>query len=410
MSLGDPNGEPRNARVVFGDCTNRPGKRGISCVSDELGGGSCSRKEKGVVVGAKQVPFGKENSGVEEGLSLMKDKGTHGLLSGIVDVRMARKIQNLPELPGEEEMHTHSLGDPGDMGEDSRTGSLLEGGDVSKDSCGSIISASRAQASGRTVYQVGDHGMDTIEVTPGSLVQEATVGGGGYIDFWMGSNDPLKGNIRPSTLGSIEGFQSSRFLGSKSYDFKGDQCVNQSPGDDLLKTCSCSVCLTAAYIWSDLHYQDIRGRLAALGKSRNEVASMIQRIDRAKSSVPHGPSGPDKTSKLESDLMNQWKSLFLHMQNALTQESSQSQVSYLELKDLREKCKIDMEAINRTSSMSPCICWLFIVLGSESLPFTCRLHQLVALTGTGNADRACHPPAVCLNTNGRSSIRNIHNS
>ncbi|KAI4330161.1 hypothetical protein MLD38_028464 [Melastoma candidum] len=355
MSRVDSCGELRNGRVAFGDCTNRPGKRGISCVSNESGVESCSGKDKCIMVGAKQVPFGKENSGVGEGLSLMKDKGTCVLLSGIGNVSMPREnlTQYLPELPGEEEMHTHSHGDLGYMDEDSRADSLLEGlegGDASRDSCVSIISASRAQASGKTVSHVGGNGMDAIKGTPGSPVQEATVGGCGYTDFRIGSNDPLIGNITLSTSGSIEGLKSSRSLSSKSYDFKGDGCINHSPGADLLKTCSCSFCLKAAYIWSDIHCQDIRGRLAALGKSQREVASMIQRIDRAKSSVPHGPSGPDKTSKLESDLKNQWKSLFLHMQNALNQESSQSQVSYLKLKDLREKCKMDLEAINRTSS------------------------------------------------------------
>ncbi|XP_065859030.1 uncharacterized protein [Euphorbia lathyris] len=91
---------------------------------------------------------------------------------------------------------------------------------------------------------------------------------------------------------------------------KGDDhgCANFSAGGaDLLKACNCSFCIKAAYIWSDLHYQDIRGRLGA-----------------------------------------QWQSLFHHMEETFVHESNQLQPGFVALKDLREQCKTDLE---RTTGM-----------------------------------------------------------
>ncbi|KAL5982147.1 hypothetical protein ACLOJK_016216 [Asimina triloba] len=76
----------------------------------------------------------------------------------------------------------------------------------------------------------------------------------------------------------------------------------------------------AAYLWLDLHYQDLKGRLAALSKSmrharllvRNYSHDDIQRVGRGGSN-----------SKLEFDLMNQWKSLFHHTEDILVCESAQ---------------------------------------------------------------------------------------
>ncbi|CAH8357694.1 unnamed protein product [Eruca vesicaria subsp. sativa] len=53
-------------------------------------------------------------------------------------------------------------------------------------------------------------------------------------------------------------------------------------GDDELKSCSCSFCLKAAYIWSDLHYQDIKGRLSVLKKSQKEASILIRRNGKAR--------------------------------------------------------------------------------------------------------------------------------
>ncbi|CAH8353685.1 unnamed protein product [Eruca vesicaria subsp. sativa] len=118
--------------------------------------------------------------------------------------------------------------------------------------------------------------------------------------------------------------------------------------DGLIKSCSCSFCLKAAYIWSDLHYQDIKGRLSALKKSQKVASSLIQRNDKEKTTGFHGFVSSVGSAKLESDLMGQWRSLFLSMGDILAHESNHLQNSFTTMKDLREDCKIDLERATKT--------------------------------------------------------------
>ncbi|KAJ4878624.1 Uncharacterized protein Rs2_43642 [Raphanus sativus] len=107
--------------------------------------------------------------------------------------------------------------------------------------------------------------------------------------------------------------------------------------DDELRSCSCSFCLKAAYIWSDLNYQDIKGRLSVLKKSQKEATSLIQR---------NGKGEP--TSVEFDDVMGQWTTLFLNMDGILARESTRLQDSFVAMKELRENCKIDLERATKT--------------------------------------------------------------
>ncbi|CAF2119125.1 uncharacterized protein LOC106430420 [Brassica napus] len=125
--------------------------------------------------------------------------------------------------------------------------------------------------------------------------------------------------------------------------------VNMGDDDDLIKSCSCSFCLKAAYIWSDLHYQDIKGRLSALKKSQKVASGLIQRNDKEKQPTGfHSLVNSVGAAKLESDLMAQWRSLFLGMGDILAHESNHLQNSFMTMKDLREDCKIDLERATKT--------------------------------------------------------------
>ncbi|KAL0709296.1 hypothetical protein Bca4012_016274 [Brassica carinata] len=124
--------------------------------------------------------------------------------------------------------------------------------------------------------------------------------------------------------------------------------VTMGDDDDLIKSCSCSFCLKAAYIWSDLHYQDIKGRLSALKKSQKVASNLIQRNDREKPTDLHALVNSVGAAKLESDLMGQWRSLFLSMGDILAHESNHLQNSFTTMKDLREDCKIDLERATKT--------------------------------------------------------------
>ncbi|KAM6563788.1 hypothetical protein CsatB_023786 [Cannabis sativa] len=126
---------------------------------------------------------------------------------------------------------------------------------------------------------------------------------------------------------------------------KGDGSGDTDVNEELLKSCSCSFCLKAAYIWADLQYQDIKGRISAIKKSQKEANTLVNKSFTEEADI-QGRGNPIKSSSLESDLSGQWRSLFCHMEDILIQESNQLQGNFLSLKDMRENCKMDLERIN----------------------------------------------------------------
>ncbi|KAF8091207.1 hypothetical protein N665_0451s0020 [Sinapis alba] len=120
-----------------------------------------------------------------------------------------------------------------------------------------------------------------------------------------------------------------------------DRIVNHDmEADDELRSCPCSFCLKAAYIWSDLNYQDIKARLSVLKKSQKEASILIQRNSKG------------KPTDVEFDVMGQWTSLFLNMDGILACENRRLQDSSVAMKDLREICKIDLERATKTPQLN----------------------------------------------------------
>ncbi|KAL5053456.1 hypothetical protein RYX36_034138 [Vicia faba] len=121
---------------------------------------------------------------------------------------------------------------------------------------------------------------------------------------------------------------------------------------EFLKNCTCSFCSKAAYIWSDLHYQDVKGRLTALRKSQKEARLVVQKVSGINDTrtIINEQQGGTDPSDLESTLMHQWKSLFVYMENILGNESRQLESNFEKLKDLRENCKNDLESTTNSSS------------------------------------------------------------
>ncbi|CAN6821855.1 unnamed protein product [Brassica oleracea] len=123
---------------------------------------------------------------------------------------------------------------------------------------------------------------------------------------------------------------------------------NNMDADDELKSCPCSFCLKAAYIWSDLHYQNIKGRLSVLKKSQKEASSLIRRNGKGRATDVYGSENSNNSTNVEFDVMGQWTSLFLNMEGILARESSHLQDSFVTMKELRENCKIDLERATKT--------------------------------------------------------------
>ncbi|XP_018473215.1 uncharacterized protein LOC108844454 [Raphanus sativus] len=157
------------------------------------------------------------------------------------------------------------------------------------------------------------------------------------------SDDAEIGRKELGRCQNVRSFEMSRCSNVVNKEEEEEENVND---DDLIKSCSCSFCLKAAYIWSDLHYQDIKGRLSALKKSQKVASSLIQRNDNREK--PHALVNSVASAKLASDLTAQWRSLFLSMGDILAHESNHLQDSFMTMKDLREDCKIDLERATKT--------------------------------------------------------------
>ncbi|KAM0006713.1 hypothetical protein Hdeb2414_s0165g00820101 [Helianthus debilis subsp. tardiflorus] len=135
----------------------------------------------------------------------------------------------------------------------------------------------------------------------------------------------------------------TRLLESQESKCGLERCVGQT-GDgmssacmDMIKECSCSFCMKAAQLWSDLHYEDIKGRIAAIKKSQKEATILVNRNSRDVA------SNCGKLSNLESDLTGRWKSLFLHMEDIFVREGTQLETSLSTLKEVIDDCKTDSE-------------------------------------------------------------------
>ncbi|KAG5155323.1 hypothetical protein JHK82_013292 [Glycine max] len=128
---------------------------------------------------------------------------------------------------------------------------------------------------------------------------------------------------------TISASNDSNFLGLKP-------CSSSVTEAADVKSCTCSFCSKAAYIWSDLHYQDAKGRLSAIKKSQKEAKMIIQKFSGLEDTIMHDQHRSEESLKLEFSLVHQWKSLFLEIQNMYTQESSQLESSFETLKILRE--------------------------------------------------------------------------
>ncbi|XP_071713793.1 uncharacterized protein [Rutidosis leptorrhynchoides] len=112
---------------------------------------------------------------------------------------------------------------------------------------------------------------------------------------------------------------------------------------DMIKDCSCSFCMKAAYLLSDLHYQDMKGRIAVIKKSQKEASILVRQNSGDGAFGKHGKGNLEKYSNLESDLTGRWKSLFLHMDDIFVREGVQLETNLSTLKELRDNYKTNSE-------------------------------------------------------------------
>ncbi|GMI68665.1 hypothetical protein like AT5G65120 [Hibiscus trionum] len=275
-------------RPVLGDVTNRPVKRGFD-----------SKRETASQF-AKQARVGAEN--------LIKEKSEN--------LQFEPNPKPIPTCSGDIDTSKEDLVSVNDKFGESKQGFELSD---SEDTLGEGVAEAghKLNENGRNEGQ--DLGVGRLASSKGGCIE------------WSRLPKPFSQSSMP--------FELERCVG-----LKNDGCTN-SDGDGMLKACSCSFCLKAAYIWSDLHYQDLKGRIAVSKKSQKEARILVQESSKGNQADISNQGNTYKSSKLEFDLTSQWRSLFLKMEDIFVNEGNQLQTSYTALKDLRENCKIDLERI-----------------------------------------------------------------
>ncbi|GAB2213974.1 hypothetical protein Droror1_Dr00018303 [Drosera rotundifolia] len=192
----------------------------------------------------------------------------------------------------------------------------------------------------------GDEGKDLTEVAQSGTTKEPSQASEAH------GRSPGSSYLSYSISGSVIGPRLTEFQHGKPFELtrcsllKDDGCFSSGAGCDSIKGCSCSFCAKAAYIWSDLYYQDVKGRITASMKSRQEASDLVKKIEQNEI-LQLGLGSSSKSSSSDAEkIMNQWKSLFRSMENTFAKEANQLEPKFLALKELRENCKMNLEATN----------------------------------------------------------------
>lgn len=332
---------------ILGDITNRLGKRGITLISGNSGNKIVDDKEKNSQF-TKRVCQGVENIVKEKCVSQSFGSKNDKIKSACVSSKPCNEINS---LRGNVKSGISKTGDEINKSNNIVIDNVVEVEEATGDSCSSATLLPIATGTSDGIKEEFDkddeHGtLNVVDICSQTGESVAEICGKDIEGIPVGSF-----NMGKLGMGEFPAGPESHVPGSfkleKCKGLKSGSCSNSSAGIDLLKSCSCSFCVKAAYIWSDLHYQDIKGRIGALKKSQREASIMREKSCRNKG-IDKAIQGNhyNNVSKLESDLTGQWRSLFLHMENIFEREGSQLETSLLSLKDLRDNCKTDLEKVN----------------------------------------------------------------
>ncbi|CAH9099705.1 unnamed protein product [Cuscuta epithymum] len=320
------------SRPVLGDITNHLGKRGLSSILGSSGkkGGAL----EGVKFGSKCVV--EDNKGIFKRARLSPKKSAEN--SPLTKTAIFGNSKNSTENNDPDSSHL--------VGKHSAT-STNSSESLSKGCAASILGTTSLLGSD---YQDVEKTFDTYEERAASSerTESDTNGCQNEVDE-QGAE-----NLVISQSGSID---HSRFPDSQESRVGLEKCTGVQVGDgcpepvsgiESIKSCSCTFCTKAAYMWLDLHYQDTKGRLAALKKSQKEASILAERSCKGKAPQRYVSAHNTDVPNLESSLWNQWRSLFLHMENIYECETNQLESSLLSLTDLKDRCKAELELINKT--------------------------------------------------------------
>ncbi|TYG43982.1 hypothetical protein ES288_D11G061900v1 [Gossypium darwinii] len=268
-------------RSILGDITNRSVKRGFSSISDNVGFNS---KEEASYRFTKQVCLREENP-IQENPKppqFEPNPNTSSTCSGETDTSKEGLVPVNEKVS--EVIERFDLSDSDDR---------LDQGEGITQARGTLNDSCRNDSR--------DLGVGRLASSEGGCVE------------WL--------RLPKSSSQGFRSFELERCVGLKN------DVSNLNAGADMLKACSCSFCSKV------------------LKRSQKEASILVQKSCSGKETDIQNLGNPNKSSKLESDLTSQWRSLFLNMEDIFVHESNQLQASYIQLKDLRDNCKMDLERI-----------------------------------------------------------------
>ncbi|KAK6923745.1 hypothetical protein RJ641_009945 [Dillenia turbinata] len=389
MSSHSCTDESQKSRPALGDISNRLRKRDFSLISgnsdiknkDGSSKNSNPDKEDWESSFARRVSHCVEKL-VKDRLNTKSDKDLNDVNSDFLEGSRNKSLQDVMVLgisknPSDEIKKNSDSLDGVVHCEQGETipVNIVEEGDLSSENHDPNISMPTAAASLKDFNDVGNN----FETVSELLLKDSVHGTlcGLVCDCDQDGKDlELPGNNEVEASKSCVSAECSTVPSSQSSkSFELGRCsglkVDAEAVVDPLKSCACSFCKKAAQIWSDLYYQDVKAQISAVKKSQKEANSLVQRYCWNGEISDHGQENYSK-SKLESELLGQWKLLFLHMEDVLLRENNQlvslilgpyalllasiqmhlrvsgllHQANLITLKDLRGNCKMDPEIMN----------------------------------------------------------------
>ncbi|KAI3776588.1 hypothetical protein L1987_46374 [Smallanthus sonchifolius] len=274
-------------RSALGDVTNQVGKREFSLISTS-----------GIKPGDECIHFAKKEC-------------------RRVDSSKKENIDSVSKIAGEIKEPC-----PPDVRENAKStsSSAVKAGDVVGECC----------QPPQLVYAIPSDVIVEDETTDSAIIPQ--IESKGVAEDNLGMDDGNDVSLDNFDSSKDENLDCSRFPESQESKCGLESCIGQK-GDrfsracmDMIKACPCSFCVkdyvvllhnSAACLWSDLHYQDIKGRIAAIKKSQKEAAILVNRNSRDVA------TNFEKFSNMESDLTGRWKLLFLHMEDIFVREGTQ---------------------------------------------------------------------------------------
>ncbi|KAG6397482.1 hypothetical protein SASPL_143649 [Salvia splendens] len=363
MAEGSGSPGQSRSRPALGDVTNRIGKRGFSAREKEKGRGF-DFSDKGTVKricvsprpcsGLSKIPVENREANLKGGNDVIgcfkfNDGSEKGKISDLrgenvvnVSINELDIIDDDGSSNGCDEVAGLNCLDPDLENLEVEGGLNSMASEV--DGCSPLDSLKENKISGTadelgesshadTSRTVSETGGDFLHDGEENISPDGAQGEHNHLDDHNADNFVLNQSGSVDFTALPQSKESRVFGIDKGKKLEEDECALMTGGSKAINACSCSFCSKA------------------LKKSQKDASILAERSSRMKVNEKQGGD----SSKLESHLMNQWRSLFQHMSDIWAAETNQLvlfclwllyEASLLPLNNLKGKCKAEMESNN----------------------------------------------------------------